>query len=370
MKKSPNKSTPSNSNLEPDESRFKLPWHWATDLKPNLEANDFVEGILSNNGLSVVYGPSGSGKSFVALDMAVAIASGQNWYDRECDKGAVIYLAAEGAIGVQNRLAALIKEGRLPKGARLVYVPCCISILEKKQVVALLGTVREAMNGIDEPVRLIILDTLSRCMSGANENAPEDMTKVVSAADVIRDITGAHVMFVHHCGKNAAADSRGHSSLRAAADTEIEIQREEGEIGQILCRKAKDMGSFEPMAFQLKPIELGTNHRGKPVTSCILERLKPEDIPQPKTAVDGAKGIILEALAESKDGLNTTEIWALPGAGKKPKADALKSLTKGKVVVMSPDGKSKRYRLNQHEQSAQIDPKDYPPDTDAGRGKV
>lgn len=369
MKKSPKNNTPSNSNPDPEEPQFRLPWHWATDLEPNRETNDFVEGVLTNNGLSVVYGPSGSGKSFVALDMAVAVASGQSWYERECDKGIVIYLAAEGAVGVQNRLAALKKEERLPEGTRLVYVPCCISLLDDKQVASLLGTIKEAKDGIDEPVRLVILDTLSRCMSGANENAPEDMTKVVSAADKIREMTGAHVMFVHHSGKNIAAGSRGHSSLRAATDTEIEIQREEGQIGQILCRKAKDMEFFEPMAFQLTAINLGENGRKKPVTSCILERLKPEDIPQKQTAVDSAKGIILEALAKSQIGLNATDIRKLKGVKNDAKDEALKVLTEEGVVVMVPDGRSKRYRLAQREQPPQLDPKDYAPGN-AGRGKV
>lgn len=370
MKKSPKNNTPSNPNPDPDEPQFILSWQLATDLKPNLTANDFLEGILGNNGLSTMYGPPGSGKSFLALDLAVAVASGQKWYGRECDKGAVIYLAAEGAAGVQNRMVALINEGRLAKDARLVYVPHCISLLDKRQVVALVATVQQAMQGIDEPVRLIVLDTLSRCMAGANENAPEDMTAVVAAVDVIREKTGAHVMLVHHTGKNTGAGSRGHSSLKGATDTEIEIQREEGEIGQILCRKAKDMGSFEPMAFRLKAVELGINDRGKPVTSCVVEHLEAKDIPQPQTSVDCAKGIILEALAESKDGLNTTEIWALPGAGKKPKSDALESLTESGAVVKMNEGRSIRYRLPQHKQPQQLDPKDYPPNGDAGRGKV
>lgn len=387
MKESTNTALPSNSNpagigaktnqprsyadqfLKVEEPPKPLPWQWVTDLEANTEANDFLEGILENNGMSVVYGPSGSGKSFVVLDIAVAVASGQKWYGRECDKGVVIYLAAEGARGVQNRLAALKKEGRLPEGTRLVFVPCCINILDKKEVAALVATVKAAMVGIKEPVRLIILDTLSRCLAGANENAPEDMTAVVSAAEHIREMTGAHVLFVHHSGKNAAAGARGHSSLRAATDSEIEIQRKEGQVGQILCRKAKDLEPFAPMAFKLKVVKLGTNRRGKSVTSCVLECLKPEDVPQKHTLVDIAIGIILKALAESKDGLNKTEIWALKGVGKEPKAEALESLLTSGAIVMEHEGRADQYRLPQHSQPPQFDPKDYQ-SANAASGKV
>lgn len=356
--------------LKPEEKPALLPWKWATELEPNLDANDFVEGILANSGMSVVYGPSGSGKSFAVLDIAVAVASGKQWYGRECDKGVVIYLAAEGAEGVKNRIAALKKEGRLPEGTRLVYVACCINILDKKQVASLVATVESVRAGIDEPVRLIILDTLSRCMVGGNENAPEDMTAVVAASDRIREQTGAHVLFVHHSGKNAAAGARGHSSLRAATDAEIEIQREEGsEVGKIICRKVKDYEDFSPMAFRLKAVELGINSRGKSVTSCVLECVDAADVSQKQTSVDSAIGIILKALAESEDGLNTTEIWALEGAGKTPKAAALKTLTDSGAITMIRECRSNRYRLPQHRQPPQLDPKDYT-SANPGRGLV
>ncbi len=337
-----------------------LPWQWATDLEPNCECNDFVEGVLTKSGMSVIYGPSGSGKSFVVISLAGAVASGLDWYGKECDQGAVIYLAAEGAAGVQNRLAAMTKEGLLREGARLVYVPCCIDILKATEVAALVATVEEAAAGIDVPVSLIILDTLSRCMAGANENAPEDMTAVVAAADGIRKKTGAHVLFVHHSGKNVAAGSRGHSSLRAATDTEIEIQRDEGEVGQILCRKAKDLEFFAPMAFKLRVVKLGTNRRGKAVTSCVIDCVDAADVPQKQTAIDCASGIILKGLMDSMDGLNTTEIWALKGVGNPPKTAAIKALLKDKKITLTREGNASRYRLQQQKPPPpQFDPNDY-----------
>ncbi len=339
-----------------------LPWEWAYNLEANCGVNDFVEDMLTNEGLSVVYGQSGSGKSFVVLRIAAAVAAGTKFYDKECDKGAVIYLAAEGAVGVKNRMFALKKEGLIKEGSRLVYVPCCINVLDKEQVTSLIATAVEAAAGLDVPVRLIILDTLSQCMPGSNENSPEDMTAVVEAANGIRKITGANVLFVHHSGKNQAAGSRGHSSLRAATDTEIEITREEGEeIGQITCKKAKDLAPFRSMGFKLRVVVLGKNRRGKDVTTCVLDEVAHEDLPVKRTAIDGAISIILQALATSSNGLNKTEIRALKGAGSSTKDAAIKSMTDCGTIIKTECANETRYRLPQHPKPAQLDPADYKP---------
>ena len=78
-------------------------------------AADFVEGLLTEGGASVIYGPSNCGKSFWVLDLAVAVATGKPFRgNREVDQGAVIYVALEGSHGVSNRIEALRREGKLP----------------------------------------------------------------------------------------------------------------------------------------------------------------------------------------------------------------------------------------------------------------
>jgi hypothetical protein len=76
------------------------------------------------------------------------------------------------------------------------------------------------------PIRLVVVDTLSRAMAGGNENAPDDMSAFIRNIDRIRQETGAHVLIVHHCGKDAAKGARGHSCLRAATDTKIELSHD------------------------------------------------------------------------------------------------------------------------------------------------
>ena len=90
-----------------------------------------------------------------------------------------------------------------------------------------IATIRAASKQFGLPVSLVVLDTLARSVAGGNENASEAMGAFVVNSDHIRHKTGAHVMAVHHSGKDAAKGARGHSSLKGAVDTEIELTRDE-----------------------------------------------------------------------------------------------------------------------------------------------
>lgn len=124
---------------------------------------------------------------------------------------------------------------------------------------------------VSQPVRLVTIDTLSRTMAGGDENAAKDMTQAVAGIDAVREATGAAVMLVHHCGKDEARGARGHSSLRAAIDTEIEVVHDEGSgISTAFVRKQRDLPKGDPMPYKLKVVELGTDSRGEPITSCVV----------------------------------------------------------------------------------------------------
>ncbi len=132
---------------------------------------------------------------------------------------------------------------------------------------------------IHGPVKMIVIDTLSRAMSGANENSPEDMTKFIGNCDQLRELTGAHVATVHHSGKDKAAGARGHSSLRAATDTEIELDyNEETGLRTAKATKQRDLETGAIFNFKLKVIELGQDDDGDAVTTCVIEKASSEEV--------------------------------------------------------------------------------------------
>jgi hypothetical protein len=109
------------------------------------------------------------------------------------------------------------------------------------------------------------------------------MGMLVHHADKIRHATGAHVNFVHHSGKDRARGARGHSSLRAAVDTEIEVHRTEGaDYSTVKIVKQREMEIGPAAAFKLEPIILGLNRYAEEVSSCVVRDVSEEDLSAPQ----------------------------------------------------------------------------------------
>lgn len=250
-----------------------LPFFWFGDAEPNLDARDFVEDLLSEGAMSVVYGPSNCGKTFFVLDLALHVAWGREWRGKAIDQGAVVYLSLEGSSGIRNRLSAFRKHHGLDgENIPFVAMPKPVNLLnDDADVNAVIALTRHVAAQTELPVRMVIIDTLSRAMAGGNENSPDDMTALIGNCDRIRHEAGTHVCIVHHSGKDEARGARGHSSLRAATDTEIEIKRDpELTFSSVRIAKQRDLEAGQPFGFTLQSIALGTNRRGRDVTSCVV----------------------------------------------------------------------------------------------------
>lgn len=239
---------------------------------------DFIRGLLTVNGSSLLYGSSNLGKTFLVYDMAAAVATGRPFRDElEVDPGAVLYFSLEGRTGAMNRLAAMKQRGLIDDDTPLFFSfdGINLALAREKDSLSYGDLIAETVRAIEAqesiPLRLVVIDTLSRAMGGGEENSGRDMMLVVGEIDLIRAETSAHVMVVHHCGKDDSRGARGSSSLRAAVDTEIELSRPEGSnITTARVTKQRDMEIGPPMPFSLEVIELGTDHRGTPITSCIV----------------------------------------------------------------------------------------------------
>jgi len=260
--------------VAPDIKPTGLPLIYFQDVKPALKAEDFVEGLLIKAAMSVTYGPSNCGKTFFMADMALHVAMGLEWRGREVEQAGVIYCAMEGAHGIQNRVAAFaLTCGMAGQEIPFAIIPVALNLLDPEADTSrLIEAIKEAGARMAIPVGLVIMDTLSRGMAGGNENSPEDMGALVANSDRIRQATGAHVAWIHHSGKDQAQGARGHSLLRAATDTEIEISRADNDSPSVAkVTKQRELEIDGVFGFTLKRVELGLNHRGKPVTSCVVE---------------------------------------------------------------------------------------------------
>ena len=253
------------------------PIFWIKDAEPVLRSSYLIKNWLGRGQMSVVYGPSNVGKSFFALDMAACIAAGIEWQGAKVRGGPVLYLATEGGNAFQSRCVALREEYDI-KDAPLAVRPSPIDLLRPEADLAALIQLCQSIEAeCGEPIAMIVVDTLSRAMAGGDENGPTDMTSFIANLDALRDVTGAHIMIVHHSGKDTAKGARGHSSLRAATDTEIELEID-GKIRTATATKQRDLEPQEPIVFTLKIHKLGVDEDGDPVTTCTITPADPDDV--------------------------------------------------------------------------------------------
>lgn len=234
------------------------------------KARPLIKGLLDHGAMTVLYGPSNVGKTFVAMDMAYHVATGRPYAGMKVERGTVIYVAAEGGRGARQRLRAMRdKFGVEADGVDFLLLA---SPVDLRRPDADLRPLVEAIRALQVPVSLIVVDTLSRALAGGDENSSVDMGYIVNHFDVLRSVTSAHLMVVHHSGKNAAAGARGHSLLRAATDTEIEV----GE-GVIEVTKQRDLDKSWSSGFELEVRPLGFDADGDLVTSCTVGLLRRGD---------------------------------------------------------------------------------------------
>ena len=262
-----------------------------------------VRGVLPAVGLAALYGPSASGKSFLAFDMAASIAEGQRWFDCRVEAAPVVYAALEGEAGFKLRAQAWeTSRGRaLPDGLRMMLQP--FKLTDGQDVLDLAAVVPAGA--------VVVLDTLNRAAPTADENSSRDMGEILEAAKTLQTLTGGLVLLVHHTGKNAAAGLRGHSSLFAAMDAAIEVSRE-GDRREWKVAKSKDGIDGESCPFKLAVEVLGTEPTGEAITSCVVVRdTAVEDVRAVKLPQGGNQRVILDAL---RDLLQKAGPFNTPGA--------------------------------------------------------
>lgn len=238
---------------------------WAGNIEPQLDRPYLVKGWLDQGAVSVVYGPSNVGKSFWALNIAHHVSSGLPWGGRRVRQGRVIYIAAEGGASFNNRVAAL-------ENPQFFVLAGAITLTGQNSQAGPLSEVLQHLAATGgESIDLIVIDTLARVMGGLDENTAPDIADLVRNLDLIRRATGAHVMLVHHSGKEVGKGARGHSSLRAAIDTEIELKRDD--LGIIIAEvtKQRDGPTGYKFNYQLRQVDLGRDQDGDQITTCLVE---------------------------------------------------------------------------------------------------
>ena len=207
-----------------------------------------IEGILPEYAMTALVAPSYTGKSFVAVDMACAIANGLRWHDEfDVTHGNVFYVVGEGRHGIRRRVDAWHRKRGVTltrETTNLHFSRQGLNFRDKSSIEVIKSDMRLVKN-----IKLIIIDTLARSFGGGNENAPQDMGEFINNCDDLMHEFGATTLIVHHMGKDTQSGARGHSSFYGALDTYMTLKK----VGQhdlfLKCEKQKDAPEFDDIQF-------------------------------------------------------------------------------------------------------------------------
>ncbi len=244
--------------------------------EPGPEHEHLIDGILTVGDKSVIGGASRSGKSFLAIDMAMSIATATDFFGHKVMRpGLVVYQAGEGGRGIKKRFRAwrqyhqLKKEDRVPVFILTSRIDIHSADGDTAKLIDELSAIERMYN---LPIVATFIDTLAKASGAADENSGRDMGVVMGNVDKLADaFPEMHVCLVHHM--NAGGTKlRGHTSVHAGVDQVILVTRDEDNprIRTALLDKQKDEEDGAKIVFELPQITIGYREiDGKPITSCI-----------------------------------------------------------------------------------------------------
>ncbi len=186
------------------------------------------------------------------------------------DPGPVLYVAAEGAYGLHNRVSAWEYAWRRQVPARALQVrPSPVNLFSGQHFDELHQVVRQ------EGYRLVVIDTWAHSTVGGRENDNSDSTAAFERVDALR-ATGTTVLVIHHTDK-ADTTGRGASALEDNADTLYRIKGDAGYL-ELTRDKRKDGPSEDYLQLQLQSVTLPyCAPDGAPVTSCVVQNTRGQD---------------------------------------------------------------------------------------------
>ena len=182
-----------------------------------------IKDVVEEESLMQIYGAPKSGKSFIAIAMSCAIASGQDFYGNKAFKKPVLYIVGEGLRGCKRRLSAIQQGMYSLKGAPLYLSDRAVRIGDKDDFERLVQEI-EAVKSIEGDIGMIVVDTFQRNFGGGNENSAEDVGNFIHQLDGLISTYSCNVCIVHHSGHEGNR-ARGSSVIGASLDYEFQVKR-------------------------------------------------------------------------------------------------------------------------------------------------
>jgi hypothetical protein len=203
-----------------------LPFWWEGDC-PSIRISWLVDDFFPMRSVNLIVGESQAGKSFVALDLAVAIASGRPFFGKRVTKGGVLYIAAEGAVTIPGRLKAARQGMSWDEKLIAIMQEPPPDLMDDGAVDRIVATARhineQMLKETGFPLVAIIIDTMMSGFAISNWNEAGETSAAMKVLSRIQRQVSSAVVGLHHHGKDPSRGAAGSYALTAAADAILSV---------------------------------------------------------------------------------------------------------------------------------------------------
>lgn len=235
-------------------------------LAQHAQQRWLVKKAIPCNAVGMLFGGSGTYKTFVALDLALRVAHGMQWLGRKTMSGDVVYLAAEGGTGICDRMTAWyrVHKDNTPTPSFRV-IPQTINLSEDT------SEVKAAIEAAGLSPCLIVIDTMSQTSAAEENSATETAHYLRELGAMLRDVWQCCVLIIHHTGHGATERPRGSSALRSNIDflLGLFLDGDGSEMCTLTCEKQKDGERFKDESLRVVKVELGRDEDGDVIDSMV-----------------------------------------------------------------------------------------------------
>lgn len=207
-----------------------------------------IPGLLPAHGIGMLYGESGSFKSFLALDMALSLAFGiPGQWGAPPVKNDVLFFAGEGPVATaKKRWPAWMEHQNIEfRNDHRFFISSEVPLYTDS---AAWECVKKDLAELKAKPALIIIDTVSRLITGLDENSAKDASMVTKFMEQLARYYECFVLGVHHTGKDQNKGMRGSSVFYANVDTVISTKLKQGGT-ELRVRKQKDADASEELKY-------------------------------------------------------------------------------------------------------------------------
>ena len=257
-----------------DIESMPFPMSFLGEMNPDdFKESWVVKGHIPEESVSMLIGEPGSGKSFLAIDLACSILTGRSWHDHQVKQGEVVILAGEGIKHLRKRVFAWGQDKGIELSPNSIPISHYgASLIDEEVFSNVVDTLEKIESVKKNKISFIVIDTLSRNFGPGDENSAKDAAQFMRHMDILREDFNCAVLVVHHTGHGAKDRARGSSALRASVDVELQVKKSKDEIITLSCNKMKDDEAFDDQKFRLEQVVLASEEvHGVKVSSAVIK---------------------------------------------------------------------------------------------------